>query len=697
MCDESSSFLMTYNPDCLERYSDSSDFDDETLKSKGANHSILRRKVFRHTTMANNEKVLIGKRYKNRRITDTVWKDRSVHPRQCTCKECVIPVEERINYHKRRQIKYYNEGDNNQHVQTTQSRLSMVRSKIIPCLSNIFSRSHILKREDAVKDKHIVVNSTKDNYCQVYCVNCNHRRIKRPTKRVQNFAMQSAYSNDHDLDNSPDSGINIDSTHKYTTVNDSNISCGYTSSSISEHILAAKTKFKKMIERELRKTYLKKLAKQAEEQQYPSRPNFQVFSTPKTNKLSKTELRDMSSFGCNVMPSNSSVFWGYLVDRINKKYQNNNKSGLIKSCHCANTQCPNMDSLLNDATGPKLDYQATPPAAQVSQNEPCSCKTSPTNGTPVPSQPATPQQKQPTKSTTVDKVHCKCYPNKPLSPMAKESPLPPTTSGMNSQGMESDDINRPCQEPHDQIKESLEKKYNGEVLCIHNPPCILINGCLNLPPVKGQFSPSAWPVTQRSSFHCGYHKEEINIQKQEQACQYQHPADFALQQNRITEYKTEKMTQSICNHDPPCEVVRCCYKPEYDPKLENSCVHVPMCQRLPECVINESENLIRCDHQPKCAELPVCQKKPKKYIVYTANDNIGTQVKPNIKMECRHEPPCIMIPKCLGKLMCDGYVPNEAIPDCVHQPSCELIPACCRKSVKMVSVSCQHPASCRIV
>ncbi|XP_063827824.1 uncharacterized protein LOC135077208 [Ostrinia nubilalis] len=674
MCDDSSDILMTYNPECLETYSDSSDFDDETLKS-GTNHSVLRRKVYRHTAMANYEKEVSSKRYKNKYNTEP----RTIHARQCTCKECVEPVEEKQNYLKRKKVKYFNEGDNNINVHNTHSRISLVRSKILPCLSNIFSRSHASN----VKDKHVIMNSTKDNCCQVYCVNCNHKRLKRPSKRVHNFAMQSVYSTDNDLDNAPDSGINVDSPNKSATAKDSNLSCSFTSSSISENIQTAKKKFKKMIEREIRKSYLKKLVRQTQEQQLPAKPNYQVFSTPRTSKLSKQDLRDMSSFGCNVMPSNSSVFWEYLVDRINKKYQNNNRSGLLKSCHCTNTQqCPNaMDSLLRDATGPKLDFKSPVSTGdQGTQDVICSCKTSPASGSPNPSQPKMSNTAQKDQTTPIVKIQCKCHTPIPLSPMQKDSPTPQTPL----QGQGSDDMNRPCQEPHDQIKASLEKKYNGEILCIHNPPCILINGCLNLPPVKGQFSPSAWPVTQRSSFHCGFHKEEINKQHQEQACQYQHP-DFTLQQRLEAEYKTEKMTQSICNHDPPCEVVRCCYKPEFDPKLENSCVHVPMCQRLPECVINESVNLMKCDHQPQCTELPVCKRKPKKYIVLAARDTIGTQVKPNVKMECKHDPPCIFIPKCLGKLMCEGYVPCEAIPDCIHQPTCESIPACCRKSAKMNS------------
>lgn len=43
-----------------------------------------------------------------------------------------------------------------------------------------------------------------------------------------------------------------------------------------------------------------------------------------------------------------------------------------------------------------------------------------------------------------------------------------------------------CQQPHDKMLQAVQKQYNGEIICIHNPPCVLINGCLKLPPNTGR-------------------------------------------------------------------------------------------------------------------------------------------------------------------------------------------------------------------
>lgn len=709
MCD--SEFVLTYNPECLERHSDSSDFENyEPAQIRGRNHSILRRKLVRHTEMANYELEMRSKKHKPSYFkTECVYDNRILHPHQCTCKDCVIPVEEKRDYIaiKSRKVKYCNEGNDERHIQTAPSRLTAVRSKIIPCLSNIFRRTIHSNRDEIKKNKHFIVNSTKDNCCQVYCVNCNHKRFKK--HRVKpSYAVQSFYNSYDRLNKTPDSGIVIGNiTEKDTRTKDSGISCDFTPSSVSANIKADKKKLRKIIENEIKKAcYKKHLAYHLrnQEQQFPSKPNIQAFLTPKTSKF-KSMQSDLADMHSNLIPSNSSIFWEYLVERINKKYLNNNRSGLVKSCHCTNAQtCPNMNKDLKL----KLELKSNEQATQDSQQ--CSCSTTPMS-------PLSPNASQPNPPTTIirqesppgtgkkkgsarapkkvaaanTKVQCKCQDNTPPNLRVAKKDSPTSDSLTSSPG--NTEIRRPCQEPHNEIKESLEKKYNGEILCIHNPPCILINGCLNLPPVKGQFSPSTWPVMQTTSFHAANPKLD-GPKNEEQATQYE-PTDFCNYQ--VVCVKTEKMTQSICNHDPPCEVVRCCYQPEFDLKLEHSCVHVPMCRKIPECITNDNDQLSKCEHQPRCTELPLCKRKPKKYIVLTAKDDVGTQVRPNMRQDCKHVPPCIMIPKCLGKLMCDGYVPHEAIPGCVHQPMCEMIPACCRKSAKMVSVCSQYPNTCRIV
>lgn len=63
---------------------------------------------------------------------------------------------------------------------------------------------------------------------------------------------------------------------------------------------------------------------------------------------------------------------------------------------------------------------------------------------------------------------------------------------------------RCCQQTHEKILQSVHKQYNGEILCIHNPPCVLINGCLNLPPsiVRNQHTTAVYSATQGSQIPC---------------------------------------------------------------------------------------------------------------------------------------------------------------------------------------------------
>ncbi|RVE53724.1 hypothetical protein evm_001616 [Chilo suppressalis] len=651
---------------------DSSEFDDTDVKrrnyktSRKRNMDCIERKMY--CTRSNENKYV-----DNFGQVEFLWNNDVEKPGYCQCKHCLPKTEQKYCCTNKRQGKCCDETTcNNTNIQVTQSKLAIMKGKILPCLSSIFCRSHTKRMGHKGEP---VKSFMKDNSCQVYSINCSHKK-KRKLKKGHDFSVQSN-STDDDIDHTPvllkpQTNVPLlqDKSMKYSSE-----SSGYGSSSLS--LETAKTRMKQVIEKELKKYYLKKqYIRRNKEQQAPSKNYIKIFSTAQTSQT-KDLQNQFNNLGCDAMPSNSSVFWEYLVDRINKKYQNNNRGGVLKSCHCTNSQqCPSMaDRNLR-----------TPPAKESSNQDqcpqsslPCSYKNSPMTNKPMKTSDPKLQQ---TKKENPDKVHCECPSNVPASTPTIPTSLAPGTPKLTSRPGE--DVKRPCQEPHEEVKASLQEKYKGEVLCIHNPPCILINGCLNLPPVKGQFAPTTWPVTQETSYHvesCGTSNAII-----EQACQYQPPNMEYIQYDLqvMEQQMKEKITQSICNHDPPCEIVRCCYKPNFDPKLDNSCIHVPMCPKMAECLLGDSNTGSKaCQHQPKCPELLVCKEKSGKTFVTACTDNVGAQVKPTTKIECRHQPPCIRIPKCLGKLMCDGYVPYDAIPDCVHQPTCEMIPACCRKSAKM--------------
>ncbi|CAG9794042.1 unnamed protein product [Diatraea saccharalis] len=674
---DSDDYVFTYNSDYIEYHTDSSEFDETDYYMILGDNSLRNRKMDcieteMYYSRSEENKYLLD----NLRKIDYLWQNETDKTSQSTCKDCAVQADQKYSFPSKKSGKFCDKIDGNiTNIQVTQSKLAMMRDKIIPCLSSIFCRSNTKRLE---KKSH--KSTTKDDFCQVYFLNNKKKRkMKEPG---QDFSVQSN-STDDDVEKTPV----LLKPHNLPLLENKLDEYSFDSCDSPMSLEIAKTKMKQAVEKELKNYYLKKqYVRRNKEQQAPPRNNFNLYSTTQTTQAKSLKNR-FDQFGYDVMPSNSSVFWEYLVDKINnKKHKNNNNSpgGILKPCHCINSQqCP---SVANQNT------RAQPVKDSGTQNQSsatCPCKSSPTSNTPT--NTSDPKFKQTKKDNAINtsKIECKCHSKgsgtTPAS--ASGSPQSPATSG---------DVNRPCQEPHDKIKATLQEKYKGEILCIHNPPCILINGCLNLPPVKAQNSPMVWPVTQETSYDLESYITKNPIT--DQACQYQsskmeyHQYDLQM----IPKEMKEKITQSICNHDPPCEFVPSCYKPNFDLKLNDSCIHVPNCPKMPECLLEDSI-FKECDHQPKCPELYACQQTTDKKYLETCTENVGAQVKPSSKIECRHERPCIMIPKCLGKLMCEGYVPYDAIPDCVHQPTCEMIPACCRKSAKMVSVYCQYPAPCRIV
>lgn len=156
---------------------------------------------------------------------------------------------------------------------------------------------------------------------------------------------------------------------------------------------------------------------------------------------------------------------------INKQQQKLKPTARIEpivgfGCNCFQRQGEN-ESVLNK-----------PPPRPIQQP----CRMTPMYNPPVPIRPA-PPRKHPVNS----KVECLCKkekvvhrPIRPIHPcLPPQPPPPPPPPRQKPVGQESCD--RCCQQPHAKILQAVQKQYNGEIICIHNPPCVLINGCLNLP------------------------------------------------------------------------------------------------------------------------------------------------------------------------------------------------------------------------
>ncbi|KAG6446607.1 hypothetical protein O3G_MSEX004524 [Manduca sexta] len=683
-------FLVTYDPAYFEEHSESSEFEESipSITPKDSNQFLLTKE---------NKKVT--KKHKdnlNRKIyTNHESLKKHKYNNFHNLEEKIVQTSTLNNRNVNGKVA--ESGERKSDIQNNQNkqRKSIIRHKIIPCLSSMFGRSvsKLSPKENQIKKEY------KDYSCQVQCSNTRRRRKKE--SRPQNYTVQPVYEikgvmhGKQFATNAPK--VPQDNSKSLKRVY-SNIICNVTVSDDETEKLEKlkKRKYRKRLQSELREANLKlKYNKKRKHhcQQFPSKQSlYHVYTTSNQGqyKVAKGPPQDFNNSMTSELSLTSSGFWDYLLEKFNKKgnsrklneFRQSQRKDFAIQC------CPvNFDT---SAYGPYTETRY----ARKNYNLDDDCPCSETNI----SYPRNPcrdfannfntDKRQKTEAT-----QCECYPPKRPKPTIQKQcvPLQESVCG--------------CQQPHDDMADAVANKYNGEILCIHNPPCILINGCLNLTQPADAAPVNAWPVveTKKDSLFRGYMKAKKPKQKQEQYSQY-HAQCIEVRQCTDTalgtapEQKKEKIIQSICNHNPPCEVVRCCYKPKYDPKLQNSCVHVPMCQKVPECLMQkgrDNKTTGTCEHKPKCPEVPLCTRK---YVELTARDSIGTQVKPQMKIFCRHDPPCILIPKCLGGAVRETYISYEAIPNCVHQPLCDLIPACCRKSTKgMVSTCSQYPNGCRVV
>ncbi|XP_045495789.1 uncharacterized protein LOC123694406 isoform X2 [Colias croceus] len=635
-------FLKKTNASYVERYSDSSDFDYPVnippVTAKRGNHLLLndygcntdqREKYSMIGNNSGGHNCQVDKGNITKRFQKMIAYKQSKHTMSAdkNCKRNQQMTFQEHNYYKSR-------GDqSSRHNIAKMSSKSLLLDKVLPRFSTIFRRSNYPKEIEEEEEREPILTAK--------CANCERKRIKKLNKTRQCYAIQPNFAfvgNIHDVpiryhqtskQNSP---LSHNSMNRNPSIN----RCCLTSSSGSEIIIPErvqndvlynnkKTKNKKIqYEYETVNCHVFPEVKQNKHLQYPSKhmKPYQIYA----NSSCQAKTLSGHSVEQAKIPSSSSSFWDYVADKIKSKSK--------KPCSCEPPSPPHCTLDSCEILNPKVS----------NENKLMSPK--PRSTGEMPSSP--PKLKA--------QLECKCT---------------------NTKSQDKDEALTSCQEPHDVITKNLIDKYKGQILCIHNPPCILINGCLNLPPPKPTGMSNVWRLSssKRSSF-----REESKSQKYiENGCQYQ-PPDAV--QECLPEFQTEKIVQSICNHDPPCEVVRRCYKPKYETKYRDSCVHVPMCKKLPECLITEGqtdEQEVECSHSPKCAEVHTCSKK---FMTLTAKEDTSTQVKAKMRMVCRHEPPCLMIPKCIGRVICTESVPCDAIPDCVHHPCCEYIPACCRRAAK---------------
>lgn len=728
--------LLTYDPDYLDLHSNSTDFEDSHIlrvAPKSGNHSLF------------SKKKLLKQSSKDRTSENALYNS------QMSKSSSKVLYETETIYNDTEKGSQFYKSYNNCKTQMIHNEQQMEaknskRHRIIPSISSIFKKS-----SNHFTPRTVSKESRTENSSQTYHA-MYEPRADKSHKRQQHYSVQPVYEVERNIyaQTIPYKHLkkNRAPLPAQITSRDQYFNTIYSLTSSSEvdhqlrHVVETKSKWTKKVDSNVQKDFRdgNLLRPNYKDQQQSTnlikrrrKFPFQVYVNPRQYTTGLMPNSDVSST-TSAVPSTCSGFWDYLFNKINNKYQ---KVQVYKTCKCCTDTerviktSPCCNPTCNAARDTATEQQSTDYNDRYNTRlltNTCSCNT-PHENTGMSDPPQT-------------------YAQSAKFTIAPKSQRQNTSSGDVNQSSHKNEISERhdqtphCQMGHNDLTAALHQKYNGEILCIHNPPCIVINGCLNLPPIGDNQTRSTpmWPVSDSSkpSFQkiyrgkrskkkiknnqedvfdkslgngaiersSQYHNHEVKNQVDksikmehnciDQSCQY---LSQTVDQYQLTELLTEeKNIQSYCSHAPPCQVKRKCHKPKYTPILSSNCFHVPMCENIPVCLLDSNDTIeikTACRHKPKCFEVPKCSIN---YLVLNAKGETGTQVRPKAKLVCRHAHPCIMIPKCLAQMCAEGYTPHDAIPSCVHRPRCEMIPACCRQSAKeMVSVCSQHPNSCRIV
>ncbi|XP_041987663.1 uncharacterized protein LOC121739335 [Aricia agestis] len=228
------------------------------------------------------------------------------------------------------------------------------------------------------------------------------------------------------------------------------------------------------------------------------------------------------------------------------------------------------------------------------------------------------------------------------------------------------------QRKHEAIAKALSEKYNGEILCIHSPPCVLLNGCLNMGSKQSGHS-QFWPVMTKRRVAFGHKSKKVKRSKEKyEQCTYQ--PSFTKLGECLPEFKIENKQAKRS----PCQVFH--FHGAKSFKMKN-----------PKKEARDSLNILKdvnSSEQNMNTKIPVCSKV---YVVVNTNENSSARA------ICTHKPPCLMIPRCLARFITNNYVQVSSVPDCTHVPYCEKIPACFGQRVKNDTRSKHSKSACRIV
>uniref|UniRef100_A0A2A4JU74 Uncharacterized protein n=1 Tax=Heliothis virescens TaxID=7102 RepID=A0A2A4JU74_HELVI len=636
MSNVSSNFLLTYDSN-LELHSDSSDFEgtqSPVITDKKGKHKFHMKKLYpmrnRHLQTCNSHDYIVTE------DKAKVWETQKTTVNQYG--ETVDETKMRKS-HTNRKYKTLETGDQ---IATIKSKCSLIRHKVLPCLSSMFRRSSNNVKQMSIIKENQAENVNIDNGCQA-SVNCEHK-IRKFNRRQPCYAVQPVYAIEGNIHNrlSPVQHIKIvrepsPPRETFGYENNSNMSNSLTSS--TEGHRTRKHNKKKMLKRNKTRldayncqTYGESDPKSDIVQQYPSAS---ISSSPYQIRSPHPECSQLTSGSIsNDIPSTSSGFWDYLFNKINMKYQGN----LSRLCKCNTTiagytHCcpPTCEKNVNPQYMNQPNMCPQPQHAYYNPNPPkqdsCCCVYPPQ--APVPPAPDIKIQNKPSphtppnKSKADDKVICKCYSNK----KGASQPSSPGAAGVkrSTSPLGTPDAPRPCQIPHDEITNNLIQKYNGEILCIHNPPCVLINGCLNMPS-KDEPAMNTYVATNVNSTKSGFQQAQISkrqksaqyslptMDKQhghilDESCQYLCPTkENYFENDKLNEscqYQIpERLKEQIMVADDSCQ-----YRLENDVRKKNISINESCQYRISTIEIPKPQDTT---HDSCQCQVPPCQKSKHK-------------------------------------------------------------------------------------
>lgn len=627
--------IITYNPRYISEHYDSSEFGDhgdDEPKGILIGTQVLKKFVAERDDSNNNVNT---SKYQNDDQHDASL------PSKVPCHHCGHLVENTDIFQILPSNGYYDQGTSKVNIKNN--------------LPGVIQYSNNRKIAVAAEGN----DSNAINNTWVYCSDCRQRQIRK-------FCMKQQFC--RTINTNEDKGVQPLVSNTQTPVQDPTKSYFSNTNTVcaSEVKLRQKKVYNYSKSYESNKQSKQCLANETEKNQLTNRTQqyskYEVYNS----QCSNAHNPPTTSTGCKMAVNPS--FWEFMYNKLSAKCQealNLSPCEDCKSVNCHMIRQPKTTS--QETSEAQTDTrEMTPNIRKVNKQPTQKCNECQTCDSISEKRSTSSQQSSPTSSKRLNSPSSKLNDSIKCKNPKQEKPVTKLTFS---------DKCKSCQLSHEGLTKAMKEKYKGEVLCIHNPPCILINGCVNLPH-QAPRPLDIWQIstTRTKADPIKNHRLEI--------------CELPSIDLKCAGEKVPNKIRHICNHSSQCEVVPVCYKSSRNPEFTGSCKHKPSCFKVPVCLIETEQKITRFSCEPlPISDLPDCSTSnlslDKRDREASVSDG-STQVEGPLHLKCPHVPPCLMIPKCLGQVMMIRRK-GGAIPDCIHQPPCEYIPACGRAYVKMLA------------